>query len=206
MQIDWWPWYEMYTDELCAIARMQYEHYRNRYSVHLGRRFPDAVFPEYRVDVKRYGDDIWMGLIRNCFSFGIDPSLGMLVVNNRNARRMPWPDKLWGAIEFHIEEIRPVNGIAKREPAFIKELVSMDSMDDRRAYIKDKSRTRECTDSDRLVHRFCLGEYEKIASDRMHTAAGLYGFLDRSVRCSLLKRLGPELITYLEKHCPAALS
>ncbi len=201
MSMDWRPWYEMYTEELCAIARMHYEHFRNRYSVHLRKRFPDAVFPEYRVDVKRYGDDIWMGLIRNCSSHGIDPYQGMLAVNSLNARRMPWPDMLWGAINAYMGG----EATGKREPAFLKELMSMDSMDDRRAYIKDKSRTRECTDSDRLAHRFCLEEYEKIASDRMETAAGLYGFLDGSVRRSVGKQLGPQLIAYLEKHCPAAL-
>ena len=105
-KINWWSWFEIYEKELCEIARMHYEHYRNRQAAKLKKRFPSAIFPQYRVNEKRYGDAIWMELIENCFAYGVDAALGMSMVYNQNASRMPWPDRLWCSIEPLVDEIK----------------------------------------------------------------------------------------------------
>lgn len=204
MKIDWWPLYEMYSVELCAIARSDYEHYRNRHSDAVKKRFPDAVCPEYRVDVTRYGDNVWAELIRNCFEQGIDLPSAMLSVRNRYASRMPWPDTLWPAIEIQLEKLKK-DYTGSNEIDYLQDLTGMDSKDDRIAFINDRSRLKAFSVSEELAYRFCLGEYELINKDRAHTAAGLYGLLRECLRQSMERDLHSQLVGYLEIYCKAAL-
>lgn len=190
---NWWPFYEAYSGELAGLVIGQYEHYRNRYSRRMAKRFPKAVCQEYKVDRKRYPDAVWIELVKNCFDYGIDPTTAISWINQHSEYRMPWPDILGRSIKSKLSDIERKR-IGTPGIPYLDKLVGMATDDERKTFITSRGRTAALTEAEELAHRLLLGEFERIITDRTHTAAGLYGLLEKTRRASVEKHLHAQLM------------
>lgn len=204
---NWWPLYKRFGDELVEIIKTEYEWHRNLYARQIRKRFPNAVCQKYSVNPERYGDDVWIELLKSCYDHALQPDVALTYLRTRNAYAMPWPDRLWTTAlkdSFHLE-VDSRNGTI----TYLDMLVKMNDDAERRKWIKNRhaapGNPDAPTDDERLAYRLMFGEFDDIMNNRRETAAGLYEFLNRGKLIYLERYLKGQLEFFFASRYPQSL-
>jgi len=82
---NWWPLCKRFGDDLAEIIKTEYEWHRNLYARHIKTRFPKATASNYSVNPKRFDNEVWVELLKNCYEHALHPSVALSYLRNRNA-------------------------------------------------------------------------------------------------------------------------